>query len=145
MPTSRPRDHLGRLSRLIDGIRHDARLFSDSSEIGTRRERVLTITTPPMMYETTSREPSRIANLVTLIDVKSVVIINTNDIIKRMETIMPETMFNHKLFTHGPRTSRSLHNKSRNTVALGSSTPANACTLVVIRPKGAPGMMTSPA
>ncbi len=47
------------------------------------------------------------------------------------------TAFSHGGFDHGPSTSRSLQSSSRNTVALGSSTPASACTEVVIRPSGA--------
>ena len=53
--------------------------------------------------------------------------------------------FSHGALHHGPSTSRSLHSSSRNTVALGSSTPASACTEVVIRPSGAPGISTMPA
>ena len=54
-------------------------------------------------------------------------------------------MFNHVRFTQGPRTSRSLHRSNRNRLALGSSTPASACTDVVIKPNGAPGTSATPA
>ena len=51
----------------------------------------------------------------------------------------------HLELTQGPRTSRSLHKSSRKTLALGSSSPARAWTLVVISPSGAPGISTSAA
>jgi len=35
-----------------------------------------------------------------------------------------------------------LHSSNKNTLALGSSTPARAWTLVVISPSGAPGIST---
>ena len=47
--------------------------------------------------------------------------------------------------TQGPRTARSLHSSSRNTVAAGSSTPASAWTPSMIRPSGARGMSTMAA
>ena len=52
------------------------------------------------------------------------------------------TAFSQPGLTHGPRTSGSLHSCSRNTLALGSSSPARACTASVIRPSGACGMST---
>ncbi len=54
-------------------------------------------------------------------------------------------MLSQRRFTHGPSTSRSLHNSSRNTLALGNSRPASACTAVVINPSGAPGISTMAA
>ncbi len=60
-------------------------------------------------------------------------------------TITLAIAFSHGELHHGPSTSRSLHSSSRNTVALGSSTPASACTEVVIRPSGACGISTIPA
>ena len=54
----------------------------------------------------------------------------------------PATALSHDRFTHGPSTSGSLHNSSRKTLALGSNSPASACTAVVINPSGAPGMST---
>ncbi len=59
--------------------------------------------------------------------------------------ITPAVMFTQREFIQGPSTSGSLQSSSRNTLALGSSTPANACTAVVSRPSGAPGMRTMPA
>ena len=47
--------------------------------------------------------------------------------------------------TQGPRTARSLHSISRNTVAAGSSTPASAWTPSMMRPSGARGMSTMAA
>ncbi len=55
------------------------------------------------------------------------------------------TAFSQGLLTHGPSTARSLHSSSRKTVALGSSTPASACTAVTISPSGALGISTIPA
>ena len=40
--------------------------------------------------------------------------------------------------TQGPKTALSFHS-SRNTVALGSSTPARVCTALVNRPSGVQG------
>ncbi len=73
------------------------------------------------------------------------VTIRTSDIINRMETMTVASTFNHGRLTQGPSTCLSLHSMSRKTVALGRSTPARAWTLVVIRPSGAPGMITMPA
>ena len=50
--------------------------------------------------------------------------------------------FSHGRFTHGPSTALSLHKSRRNTEAEGSSTPARACTTMVMMPKGARGMST---
>ena len=52
------------------------------------------------------------------------------------------TTFNHGLLTQGPSTARSLHRRTRKTVALGSSVPASAWTAVVMRPSGACGIST---
>ena len=60
-------------------------------------------------------------------------------------TITLATTFSQGGLTHGPSTSRSLQSSSRKTVALGKSTPASACTEVVISPSGAPGINTMPA
>ena len=49
------------------------------------------------------------------------------------------------LFTHGPRTSLSLHSSSKKTVALGSSTPARTWTPSVSKPSGDPGSSTTAA
>jgi hypothetical protein len=49
--------------------------------------------------------------------------------------IIPATAFSHGRFTHGPSTALSLHSRTRNTAADGSSTPARACTPSVIRPR----------
>ena len=40
----------------------------------------------------------------------------------------------HRPLTHGPRTALSLHSSSKNTVALGSSTPARTWTPSVNSP-----------
>ncbi len=60
-------------------------------------------------------------------------------------TITLAIAFNHGGFDHGPNTSRSLQSNSRNTVALGSNTPASACTDVVISRAGRPESARSPA
>ncbi len=57
-------------------------------------------------------------------------------------TMMPATMLSQCRLTQGPNTSRSLHRSSKNTLALGRSSPARACTPVVIKPSGAPGIST---
>ncbi len=69
----------------------------------------------------------------------------TSDIMRSTEMITVESAFSHGRFTQGPSTSLSLQSSSRNTVALGRSTPAKAWTPVVMRPRGAPGMMTMTA
>ena len=63
----------------------------------------------------------------------------------RVPTISTATQLSHARLTQGPNTSRSLHNSSRNTLALGNSSPARACTAVVISPSGAPGISTMTA
>jgi hypothetical protein len=57
-------------------------------------------------------------------------------------TITLASAFSQPGLVHGPRTALSLQSSKRNTVADGSSTPARACTTLVIVPKGAPGMST---
>ncbi len=57
-------------------------------------------------------------------------------------TMSPDATLSHGRFTQGPKTSRSLHNSTKKTVALGSSNPGSACTPVVINPNGAPGIST---
>ena len=54
-------------------------------------------------------------------------------------------MLVRRLLTQGPRTARSLHSSSRNTVAASSSTPASAWTPSMMRPSGARGMSTMAA
>ena len=54
----------------------------------------------------------------------------------------PVKAFSQRPFTHGPSTALSLQSSSRNTVALGSSTPASVCTASVSSPSGAPGVST---
>ncbi|CAJ0736986.1 hypothetical protein R77592_04180 [Ralstonia mannitolilytica] len=60
-------------------------------------------------------------------------------------TTPPVKMFIARPFVQGPSTALSLHNSSRNTVALGSSTPASDCTALVNSPSGTPGVSTNPA
>ncbi len=72
----------------------------------------------------------------------TVVAIRIPDNSSSTPTMSPATQFSQGRFTHGPNTSGSLHSSSRNTLALGSSSPARACTAVVINPSGAPGMST---
>ncbi len=76
---------------------------------------------------------------------------NTTEIIKIADsmtsapiTIVARTLV-RSLFTQGPRTSLSLHSSSRNTVALGSSTPARTWTPSVSSPSGDPGSSTTAA
>lgn len=57
----------------------------------------------------------------------------------------PVKRFIARPFVHGPSTALSLHKSSRNTVALGSSTPASDCTALVNKPSGTPGVSTNPA
>src|SRR5262249_17914653 len=59
-------------------------------------------------------------------------------------TVAPSALVSLPL-TQGPSTSRSLHSISRNTVALGSSTPASTCTPTVKSPSGEPGISTTAA
>ena len=71
--------------------------------------------------------------------------VSTTDIvISRATTAKANTLVPRRL-AQGPRTARSLHSSSRNTVADGSSTPASAWTPSMIRPSGAPGMSTMAA
>ena len=77
--------------------------------------------------------------------VNTVVAISTSDITSRMETITVATTLSQGRLTQGPSTSLSLHSIRRKTVALGSSTPARAWTLVVMRPRGARGINTMAA
>ena len=57
----------------------------------------------------------------------------------------PVNRFMTRALIQGPSTALSLHSSSRNTVALGRSTPARVCTALVRRPSGAPGVKTTPA
>ncbi len=58
--------------------------------------------------------------------VNTVVIIKMNDIMSRIETITVASTLSQGRLTQGPSTALSLHNRRRNTVALGNRTPARA-------------------
>jgi hypothetical protein len=73
---------------------------------------------------------------------KTVVAIRISDSSTSVATITLASTLSQPGLRHGPSTSRSLHSSSRKTVALGSSTPASACTAVVITPSGAWGIST---
>ena len=73
---------------------------------------------------------------------KIVVIVRSVESTTRVPTTSAASAFSQRGLTHGPSTSWSLHGSSRNTVALGRSTPASACTPIVISPSGAPGIST---
>src|SRR5262249_47254274 len=75
----------------------------------------------------------------------SVVITSVPESTSSNPMITAATMFSQRAFVHGPSTSGSLQSSSRNRLALGSRTPASACTAVVNRPSGAPGSSTMPA
>ena len=57
----------------------------------------------------------------------------------------PVKQLSQRLLTHGPSTALSLQSSSRNTVALGSSTPASVWTALVSSPAARPGVRTSAA
>ena len=59
---------------------------------------------------------------------EDVVAIRISDSRISVATIVLAMTLSQPGLRHGPRTSRSLHSNTRNTVALGSSTPASACT-----------------
>ena len=57
---------------------------------------------------------------------KSVPVTSSADSARKVTVIESAMMFSQRGLTQGPSTARSLHSSSRNTVALGSSTPARA-------------------
>jgi hypothetical protein len=112
---------------------------------GGRRDRVSRSQVPTPAPAAANAIASEIATVAELNDGNSVVITRVPDSTSSTEMISPASMFSQRRFVHGPSTSRSLHSSSKNTLALGSSTPASACTAVVSRPSGVPGMSTIPA
>src|ERR1700736_592945 len=62
------------------------------------------------------------------------------DNIRRTAITPPVNRLSQRVLTHGPSTALSLHSSSRNTVALGKSTPASVCTALVKSPSGALGV-----
>ena len=70
-----------------------------------------------------------------LMCVNSVVATSVPDSITRTLTMTAASTFSQGGLTHGPSTSGSLQSSSRNTLALGSSTPASACTPVGDQPE----------
>ena len=76
------------------------------------------------------------------IEGNSTLAVSTIDNVTNTATTAEVKTFRRRLFTHGPNTSRSLHNNSRNTVADGNSTPARVCTPSVSNPSGLPGIST---
>ena len=76
---------------------------------------------------------------------KATVATSARDISTSTPMITAAITFSQFGLDHGPSTSVSLQSSSRKTVALGKRTPASACTEVVIRPSGAPGIRTIPA
>ena len=71
--------------------------------------------------------------------------VSTTDSVTSTATTAEVNRLVARRLTQGPRTARSLHSSSRNTVALGSSTPASTWTPSVISPSGEPGISTMAA
>src|ERR1039458_6956037 len=117
MPTRRPRDHVGRSSRLSGGIRQVARFSIGTTGCGGRFERLRTITTPATTNTATRSTPSASDSRVTLIWEKRVVAIRTSDISSRMATMRLARTLSQGRLTQGPSTSLSLHRSRRKTVA----------------------------
>ena len=93
------------------------------------------ITDPSNPTSTNAARPTRRCG-------NSVVIVSSADSTSMPATTNDATTLSHRGFAQGPSTVASLHNSNRKTVALGSSTPANACTPTVATPSGAPGIKT---
>ena len=88
---------------------------------------------------------SQIATLVASMWGNRVVAMSVPDSMSKVAMMTVASALSQPGLTQGPRTSRSLHSSSRNTLAEGSSSPARACTASVTRPSGACGMSTIPA
>src|SRR5215469_2865425 len=109
---------------------------------GARRAET-SLSQPSASAEPTTRPTaSQPTTAAALTPVNSVVTTSVPDSKSRTPTITPATTLSHRVLVHGPSTSGSLHSNSRNTLALGSSTLASACTAVVSNPSGAPGIST---
>lgn len=71
-------------------------------------------------------------------------VVKTTESITSTVTTAPVKRFIAWSFAYGPSMALLLHKSSRNTVALGSSTPTNDCTASVNKPGGTPGVSTNP-
>src|SRR5262249_6812802 len=124
----RPGDHTGRFSSANGGIRQVSlsRAGTTATSADGRRPAESTCHTPAVTSAATSTIESTTVSAPTSIAGSSVVTTRMNDNSSKMLTITVATMLSHIGLTHGPSTSRSLHSNTRNTVALGSRTPASA-------------------
>src|SRR5271165_1279366 len=143
-------DQVTGLSRASGGIRQLARSAGDMVVRGCgagrgRRDRVSITHPPAATAPAASAADSQTATVVALKAGNSVVTTRVPDSISSVPMITDAVIFSQRAFIHGPSTSGSLHSSSRNTLALGSRTPARACTAVVSNPSGASGISTIPA
>src|SRR6202044_3176848 len=91
------------------------------------------VTTPPATD--TAPQPSMMPTIcLPVMDGNSTDAVSTTDSVIKIATTAEVNTFVPRRFTQGPSTERSLHSSSKNTVALGSSTPASTWTPSVSRP-----------
>src|ERR1700674_3176739 len=135
-------DHGGRSSKASAGIRQFSFCARGRSGTGAARRALQSIQAEAAITTTTIAAPSTSTRPVTLMLGKRVEMTRTNERTRSALTMVVATTFSHGRLIHGPSTARSLQSRTRNTVALGSSVPASACTAVVIRPSGARGVST---
>ncbi len=136
MPIVSVRDHSGFVNSASGGIRHSFLSILESatsSASGPLLRRFTNETLPMIANETTRITPAIVANcnVCAFVNGRIVVTARMTEIVISTPTIIAQTTFNHGLLTHGPSTARSLHNNTRNIVALGSRIPASACTTSV--------------
>ena len=98
----RPRDQVGRSSRLRAGIRHVARRAIGTTGWGGFRRRARAYTIPPTAHATTSTAPRITATSFTSMWGNTVVVIKMSDNTNRTETMNVATTFSHGRLTHGP-------------------------------------------
>src|ERR1700736_345102 len=119
-------DHGGRSSSARAGIRQFSFSARGISGAGSAVRALHSIQALAATTTAAIAVPSTVIRAVTLTLGKTVETTRTSESTKSVLTMAVATTFSHGLLTHGPSTARSLHRRTRNTVALGSSVPASA-------------------
>src|SRR5487761_969147 len=113
--------HCGCSSNAVAGIRQFSRSAREiSGTLGARRA-VHAIQPPIATTSAPKTMASSLRRAVASTDGITVEMTRIIDSMIKTATIRVATMFNHGLLTHGPSTVRSLHKRTRNTVALGKA------------------------
>src|SRR5260370_40293423 len=135
----------GRSSEASGGVRQFSRSARDAGAIFSALLELHQIPVALMTITISVSGANTFSSVVTSIEGTTVETTRISDSISSTPTMVAARTFSHGRLTHGPRTARSLHRRTANTVVLGSRSPASACTAVVISPNGACGIRTMAA